>query len=98
MEVTWSRHARTRLQAIRRHIARDNPAAANRLIEFILHQGGELAHFPRRGRVVPEVSQPDVRELIVKGYRVLYEITDESIEILTVFEGHRLLRDEELEE
>lgn len=98
MKVTWSTRSRTRMQAVRRHIARDDPAAANRLIELILLQGNELAHFPRRGRVVLEVANEDVRELIIKGYRVLYEITDESIEILTVFEGHRLLRDDELED
>lgn len=96
MKVAWSKRSLTRLQAIRRHIAQDDPAAASRHIELILNQGAELAHFPRRGRVVPEWANENVRELIVKGYRVIYEVTDEAIEILTIFEGHRLLRDEEL--
>jgi len=47
--------------------------------------------------MVPEISNPEIRELIMKKYRIVYRIHEEVIEILTVFEGHKLLRTEELE-
>jgi plasmid stabilization system protein ParE len=51
---------------------------------------------PRIGRTVPEISNPDIRELIFKKYRIVHRINKNSQEILTVFEGHRLLRVDEV--
>jgi toxin ParE1/3/4 len=41
---------------------------------------------------VPEISNPDIRELIYRRYRIVYRFKGDVLEILTVFEGHRLLR------
>ncbi len=49
------------------------------------------------GRIVPEISNPEIRELIVEKYRIVYRVQEADIEILTVFEGHKLLRIDELE-
>jgi len=51
-----------------------------------------LTENPRSGRVVPETGNPAIRELIYRGYRVVYRIKGDDLEILSVFEGHRLLR------
>lgn len=50
---------------------------------------------PKKGRVVPELSLENIRELLHKNYRIAYLIKKNSIEILTVFEGHRLLKKDE---
>jgi plasmid stabilization system protein ParE len=49
------------------------------------------------GRVVPEIANPDIRELIFKKYRIVYRLNENCIEILTVFEGHRLFRIDEID-
>jgi toxin ParE1/3/4 len=49
------------------------------------------------GRVVPEIVNPDIRVLIFKKYRIVYRLTEQRIEILTLFEGHRLLRLDEID-
>jgi plasmid stabilization system protein ParE len=46
--------------------------------------------------MVPEIAHPHIRELLFKKYRIVYRIRKKSIEILTVFEGHRLLRLDEI--
>jgi plasmid stabilization system protein ParE len=52
-----------------------------------------LKTFPESGRVVPELSDPLYRELIMGSYRIVYRLRPgESVEILTVFHGARLLR------
>ena len=43
------------------------------------------------GRRVPEFDRDDLREMIKRGYRIVYLVSDEQIEILTVSEGHRQL-------
>ena len=44
------------------------------------------------GRVVPELNEENVRELIVGNYRVIYEATASTMRILTVLHGARLLK------
>lgn len=41
--------------------------------------------------MVPERERPDLREVFVGGYRIIYRVRAERIDVLTVFEGHRLL-------
>jgi toxin ParE1/3/4 len=97
MRVRWTSEARDRLAEIEAYVARDNPAAAERLIDRLVEQAERLATHPLAGRVVPEWSRDDLREKIVDGYRVVYRVLTESdeIHVLTVFEGHRLLRDDD---
>ncbi len=96
MKVVVSEHAVEDLLAIEEHIARDNPAAAEALVARLLARTRLLADHPAIGRVVPEIANPDVRELIERGYRVVYRRRPDVVEVLTVFEGHRLLREEEI--
>jgi toxin ParE1/3/4 len=42
---------------------------------------------PASGRVVPEFGRPDVREVFVRTYRVVYKITRGAILVLVVFDG-----------
>lgn len=38
-----------------------------------------------------------MREVFVRTYRIVYQIKDDAIFVLTVFEGSRLLRPSDLE-
>ena len=51
---------------------------------------------PEKGRIVPELSIENIREIIHKNYRIVYIIKKKSVDILTVFEAHRLLRRDEI--
>ena len=42
-----------------------------------------------RGRVVPELDEPRVPELVVGSYRLIYETDDESVYILGLIHGAR---------
>lgn len=50
-----------------------------------------LETFPRLGRMVPEYQTGDIREIIVRKYRVIYRIRKQFIEILTITHGSRKL-------
>ncbi|MDD5285504.1 MAG: type II toxin-antitoxin system RelE/ParE family toxin [Desulfuromonadaceae bacterium] len=93
MSVTWSKEAGENLVDIEEFIARDSMERAVRLVDALIdHAEAILADNPRSGRSVPEIGNPDIRELIYRGYRIVYRLNGARIEILTVFEGHRLLR------
>jgi len=42
-----------------------------------------------RGRVVPELQQPNIRELMVGRHRLIYEVFDTKVEILGFIHGAR---------
>jgi plasmid stabilization system protein ParE len=48
-----------------------------------------LADFPHAGRVVPEIGDEAIPELIYRQYRIIYVIEADSAEVLTVFHSAR---------
>jgi plasmid stabilization system protein ParE len=46
-----------------------------------------LALSPQMGRVVPEIGDPEVREVIVGAYRVVYRYRHDAVEIRLGIEG-----------
>jgi toxin ParE1/3/4 len=81
--------ARQELREIGRFIARDKPGAANRWVETLGAVAEQAAALPFAGRRVPEYGHDNVREMIKRGYRVIYRVSDDAVEIITVREGHR---------
>lgn len=46
---------------------------------------------PFSGRIVPELAESELREVIVGDYRVIYEVTEgNTVEILTIVHSKRL--------
>ncbi|MDT8422308.1 MAG: type II toxin-antitoxin system RelE/ParE family toxin [Desulfuromonadales bacterium] len=96
MSVTWSQEAGENLVDIEEVIARDSVERAVRFVDALIDHTEEiLADNPRSGRTAPETGNPDIRELICRGHHIVYRLNGDRIEILTVFEGHRLLRPNE---
>ena len=61
------------------------------MVRKILRVGRLLENFPNRGRVVPELRDPNLRELQAAGYRVIYKVESEETVIVTVLHGRRNL-------
>ena len=89
--VRWSLRAVQRAAAIALEMAEADPAAAERWVRGLFYAVRLLGRFPRRGRVVPELSRPEVRELIYRDHRVVYRVSERLVEILTVRHARRLL-------
>lgn len=96
MKLLWTKESLLKLQVIESYISKDNPQAAIELIDKIISLAESLSVNPEKGRIVPELSIAQIRELLYKNYRLVYLLKKNSIEILTVFEGFRLLRKEEI--
>jgi addiction module RelE/StbE family toxin len=85
MKIIWSPTARTRTKEIIEYIAEDNPDAALTLIDQFEALVEKLKDYPESGRVLPELKNDRIRELVVhKNYGIIYEINPDIIEILTV--------------
>ena len=89
--VRWSRRAVRDLVEIGDFIAADSSVAARRWVERIRERAARAASAPRSGRIVPELGRDDVREVLLKSYRIVYRVAPREIAVVTVFEGHRQL-------
>jgi len=90
--VIWAPQAIEDVKAIRSYVARDSAHYADLLVERIVAAVSRLETFPRSGRVVPEVGDESLREVVYENYRIVYRLQPGTIEIITVFHGARLLR------
>jgi len=80
-EVDWSKRALQQLQAIRAHIAEDNPFAARRIFLKIVAATDSLAFLPNRGRLIGRGR----RELThVRPYLIRYRVQADIVKILQV--------------
>lgn len=91
LELVWTERAVRDLEKIDDYIAQDSPAAAVRWVGKLIATAATLASAPQAGRVVPEHGRADIREVLLRQYRIVYRIRETRIDILTVFEGHKLL-------
>ncbi|MBK7103657.1 MAG: type II toxin-antitoxin system RelE/ParE family toxin [Ignavibacteriae bacterium] len=96
MKINWTKESLLNLQEIEDFISQDNPNAAIKLTDKLISLVEDLIEFPEKGRIVPELSISQIREILHKNYRIVYLIKKNSIDILTVFEGHKLLDKENL--
>jgi addiction module RelE/StbE family toxin len=87
--VVWTRPARDDLREIRAYIARDSVHYARLVTEGLVQAVDRLRDYPLSGRVVPELEQPTVREVIAGQYRIVYRVTADAVQILTVAHGAR---------
>ena len=96
MKLSWTREALDRLIEIEEFIAQDSPKRAEDFVDYLIERTNLIPENPEIGRIVPEISNISIRELLLKSYRIAYRIKPAEIDILTVFEGHRLLRRDEI--
>jgi len=54
-----------------------------------LEAAGSLSTLSERGRIVPEINDPLVRETFVYAYRLLYRVAETRITILAFIHGAR---------
>jgi toxin ParE1/3/4 len=95
--IRWTESARADLRAIHAYIARDSRIYARRMVDRLKKAVDRLRQFPGSGPQVPEWDRPDLREILVGNYRVIYRLGDKSVEILTVIHAASELSDDPLD-
>ena len=92
MDWRLSETAGRDLEDIAAYIARDNPRAAEAWIDRLLERVEQACLQPRGGQMIPEFKHPDIREVFLRSYRIIYLIEPESLYVFRIVEGHRRLR------
>ena len=96
MRIFWSPLALDRVAEIAEYIAVDNPGAAENWVNVVFGKVVELKQFPEVGRVVSEVDNKSIRELIYGNYRIIYRVEETRLSVLTVRHGRQVLPVDEI--
>ncbi len=90
-QIIWSLQARDDLREIVAYIAADNPTVAESFGYQLMAKVDLLAKFPRLGRVVPEESNENIHEPILRPYRIVYQVipTQQVAAIARIWHGAR---------
>ena len=87
--VEWAEAAIAALSEVLQDISLESPGGARRILARALDTADSLQTLPERGRVVPEVADPGLRELFVFKYRLLYRVSDERVVVTAFLHGAR---------
>ena len=91
-KIVWSFEATKDLESIADYIAKDSFFYATSFVQEVRDASRSLNIFSEKGRIVPELSSPNIRELFVKEYRLVYSIEETRVVILGLVHGRRDLK------
>lgn len=87
--LTWNEAALRDVEQNADYIARDSPRYAAAFVRRIRDAARSLKRLAERGRMVPELGEPAIRELLVGNYRLIYEIREREVIVLALIHGAR---------
>jgi toxin ParE1/3/4 len=93
VQINWTFQAKDDLKAIAEYISRDSVRYAKMQVVKIRSRTKVLKSHINIGKVVSEIGDEKVRELIEGNYRIIYKIiSQDQIDILTIHHSARDLK------
>lgn len=71
------------------HIAEDSPYYAAAFGGRAIGAAKPLATLAKRGRMVPDLDDPEILQILVKGYRLIYTVTGNTVVLLAFIHDAR---------
>jgi plasmid stabilization system protein ParE len=90
-KIRWSNSAWLDLEEIADFIAKDSRFYAAAVVREIRDASRGLLKFAKRGRIVPELDDPAIREIFIREFRLIYKISPNYIDILALIHFSRNL-------
>jgi plasmid stabilization system protein ParE len=94
--VIWTRLAKADLKYIYDFIAKDSKHYAKKVAQEIRQSTDILNRLPDIGKMVAEIGKPEIQELHIYSYRIMYECKNDHCYVLTVIHKRRDFSAEDL--
>jgi len=90
-DLIWSPRAIRDLDEICDYIANDSEKYAAIFAQRLVSLVERIPDHPFAGSIVPEYDDPNLRERFLHSYRIIYRVRGDTIELVTICHGARLL-------
>ena len=98
VRINWTFQAKGDLKDIAEYISKDSKRYAKLQVTRLKTRTRILKTQTRSGKIVSEINQENIRELIEGSYRIIYKIVeDNQIDILTIHHSARDLTRRKIE-
>ncbi|TVQ42079.1 MAG: type II toxin-antitoxin system RelE/ParE family toxin [Saprospirales bacterium] len=98
VKLVWTELSTEDLREIFDYIAKNSVRYASITVNKIYNRAQDIIENPYIGRVVPEINNKAIREVISGNYRIVYKIiNDFQADILRIYHSARLLKADQLE-
>ncbi len=98
VRINWTFQAKDDLKDIAEYISKNSKLYAKLQVTRLKTRTRILKTQTRSGKIVPEINQENIRELIEGNYRIIYKIVKgNQIDILTIHHSARDLTRREIE-
>ena len=91
LKIRWSPRAASNLEEICNYIAKDSEYYAILFAKKVTAIVNAIPQFPKSGRIVPEYNDENIREKIYEGYRIVYRLKSDLVEIVAICHGAKPL-------
>ena len=75
--------------SIKEYLAISSPEYAARVVDTLFERVHQLLEFPLSGPLYKKAGLAEIRELLVRPYRVVYQVTDRQIRVMGVYHQHQ---------
>ena len=87
--IRWAYAARADLLEALEHIVEESPQAAWVFLQEVEAAAVSLGTFSERGTRVREVIAPDLRQILIGRYRLIYRVEAEAVGVVRLIHGAR---------
>lgn len=91
VRIIWTKRSLTDLQDVADFISKDSKKFAKLTVEKLIETAKLIEENQLIGRIVPELNQQDIREIITGNYRIIFDTNENYSNILTVHHCSRSL-------
>ncbi len=90
-KIVWTEMALEDLRSIVAYISKDDEDAARKFGFRLIRKVDVLMEFPRIGRMVAELREEHLLELVLSPYRIVYEVhgREEVVSVLRIWHAAR---------
>jgi len=92
MKIKKSHKYLINLQIILEYIAKDKLSASKKFYQKLEKQIKDLSNFPYKYRKSIYFNDKNIRDMIFEGYTIIYEIKNDKIIVLNIFNQNKGLK------
>ncbi len=92
VEIRWSPLATDDFESVIKYYEKTAPKFAQNFAKKIIIIIENLHKFPKMGKIVLELEDTGIREIIYRNFRIIYRLKEDFLEIARIIHGSRILR------
>ena len=89
MKIIETKKFKKEIKTIALYIKKDKPGASIEFVSALKEQINDLVNFPYKYRKSIYFDNENIRDMVFRGYTIIYEVKENSIEVISIFNQNK---------